>query len=93
VTGGDFGPLGLVTEDGGAMVFFTTRFFEQQTAAKGYRPKVSEDVEALMAGEVKNTITQESVSSAAVYVPKRGADPSQVIVSGRLQGITGAKGS
>lgn len=93
VTGGDFEPLGLATEDGGALVFFTTRFFERQTAAKGYRPKVSADVAALMTGEVTNTVTQESVSSAAVYVPKRGADPSQVIVAGRLQGITGAKGS
>jgi hypothetical protein len=89
VSGGDFAPLGLVTEQGGAMVFFTTRFFERQTAAKGYRPKVPADVKALMTGEVKNTLTREWISSEAVLVPRSGA----VVVSGRLQGVTGAAGS
>ncbi|MFJ3584133.1 hypothetical protein ACIPPS_18080 [Streptomyces sp. NPDC090127] len=90
---GDFTPLALATEDGGALVFFATRFFEQQTAAQGYRPKVSADVKALMTGEVKNTVTKEWVSSQSVLVRPAGTDRDGVTVTGRLQGVTSAKGS
>nr|WP_308354860.1 hypothetical protein [Streptomyces sp. Je 1-79] len=90
---GDFAPLALATEDGGALVFFATRYFEQQTAAKGYRPKVGPDVKALMTGEVKNTVTKEWVSSQTVLVKPAGTGQDGVTVTGRLQGVTGAKGS
>ncbi|MER7955326.1 hypothetical protein [Streptomyces sp. NPDC096030] len=90
---GDFAPLALATEDGGALVFFATRYFEQQTAATGYRPKVDPDVKALMTGEVKNTVTKEWVSSQTVLVKPAGTDADGVTVAGRLQGVTGAKGS
>ena len=92
---GDFAPLALATESGDAMVFFTTRFFERQTAAQGYRPKVDDEVRALMKGQVSNTLTREWISSQAVLVPRRGSDPfaGQVVVSGRLQGVVGATGS
>ncbi|MFG2641550.1 hypothetical protein ACGFYP_11340 [Streptomyces sp. NPDC048370] len=90
---GDFSPLALATEDGGALVFFATRYFEQQTAAKGYRPKVGDDVKALMTGEVKNTVTKEWVSSQSVLVKPAGTDRDGVTVTGRLQGVTAAKGS
>ncbi|MGW6570239.1 hypothetical protein [Streptomyces sp. NPDC054975] len=90
---GDFTPLALATEDGGALVFFATRYFEQQTAAQGYRPKVGDDVKALMTGEVKNTVTKEWVSSQAVLVKPAGTERDGVTVTGRLQGVTGAKGS
>ncbi|MGW2561793.1 hypothetical protein ACWCXB_21580 [Streptomyces sp. NPDC001514] len=90
---GDFAPLGLATEDGGALVFFAMRYFDRQTAAQGYRPKVNPDVKALMTGEVKNTLTKEWVSSQAVKLaPSGGADPAVTIV-GRLQGVTSAEGS
>ncbi|MFJ4919420.1 hypothetical protein [Streptomyces sp. NPDC088725] len=89
VSDGDFAPLALATKDGGAMAFFATRFFDRQTAAKGYRPKVDPDVRALLTGEVKNTLTREWVSSQTVVVPA----PGKVAVVGRLQGVVAAKGS
>ncbi|MFD5116916.1 hypothetical protein ACFVWX_24705 [Streptomyces sp. NPDC058220] len=93
LTDGDFAPLGLLTKDGDALVFFATRYFERQTGAKDVRPQVSPDVKALMTGEVKNTLTKEWVSSQVVLVPRAGADTPAVEVAGRLQGVTAAKGS
>ncbi|MFD3946420.1 hypothetical protein [Streptomyces sp. NPDC058579] len=90
---GDFTPLALATEDGGALVFFATRYFERQTAAQGYRPKVGDEVKALMTGEVKNTVTKEWVSSQSVLVKPAGTTDGAVTVTNRLQGVTAAKGS
>ncbi|WP_208421729.1 hypothetical protein [Streptomyces cinereoruber] len=90
---GAFAPLGLRTRDGGALVFFATRYFERQTAAPGYRPKVPKDVKALMTGEVKSTVTREWVSSQAVLVKPAGTARDGVTVTGRLQGVVGAVGS
>ncbi|GGU18632.1 putative lipoprotein [Streptomyces lavendofoliae] len=90
---GDYAPLGLATRDGGALVFFATRFYDRQVAAKGYRPKVSPEVRALMTGEVRSTLTKEWVSSQAVLVKPAGAAADQVTVLGRLQGVTSATGS
>ncbi|MEU5716686.1 hypothetical protein AB0G71_12990 [Streptomyces sp. NPDC020403] len=89
---GAFAPLGLTTEDGGALVFFSSRHFERQTAAKGLRPAVSADVRALLRGEVKSTLTKERVSSQLVYVPGRGAG-GKVRVLNRLPGLVAAEGS
>lgn len=92
----DFAPLGLTLEDGGALVFFSVRNYERQTAAKGLRLKVHPDVKALLTGEVKSTITKERVSSQAVTVPVPAggaAETGQVDVLGRLTGLTAAKGS
>lgn len=90
---GDFAPLGLATEDGGALVFFATRYFERQTAAQGYRPKVGKDVQALLTGEVKNTVTKRWVSSQTVRVKPAGTERDAVAVVARLQGVTAAEGS
>ncbi|QGV80919.1 hypothetical protein [Streptomyces ficellus] len=90
---GDYAPLGLTTQDGGALVFFATRFYDRQVAAPGYRPKVSPDVRALMTGEVKSSLTREWVSSQAVVVKPAGAETDRVTVVGRLQGVTSATGS
>ncbi|MFD4692627.1 hypothetical protein [Streptomyces sp. NPDC058463] len=92
---GTFAPLGLKTEDGGALVFFSSKHFERQTAAPGLRPTVNSDVEALLTGEVKSTLTKERVSSQLVYVPKRGAGDSggKVRVLNRLPGLIAAQGS
>ncbi|WP_240139599.1 hypothetical protein [Streptomyces sp. MUM 178J] len=90
---GDFAPLGLATEDGGAFVLFSMRSFERQTAAKGVRLKVHPDVQALLSGEVTSTLTKERVSSQAVTVPAAGAGGGAVEVLGRLAGLTSAKGS
>ncbi|MEU2247285.1 hypothetical protein [Streptomyces sp. NPDC019224] len=90
---GAFAPLGLATEDGGALVFFSSRHYERQTAAEGLRPAIDPDVEALLTGEVKSTLTKERVSSQLVYVPKKGAGADRVTVLNRLPGLTSAKGS
>ncbi|MEW2632459.1 hypothetical protein AB0903_12560 [Streptomyces sp. NPDC048389] len=92
---GDFAPLGLVTQDGGGFVFFSVRNFERQTAAKGVKLKVVPDVQALLTGEVKSSLTKERVSNlAAVVPPSNGGEPGQVVeVRGRLTGLTSAKGS
>lgn len=90
---GDFAPLGLATKDGGALVFFATRYFERQTGAKDVTPRVNANVKALMTGEIRNTLTTEWVSSQVVLVPRAGADTPTVEVASRLQGVTGAKGS
>ncbi|MFG2623858.1 hypothetical protein [Streptomyces sp. NPDC048473] len=88
-----FAPLGLKTDDGGALVFFSSKHFERQTAAKGLRPPLNADVEALLTGEVKSTLTKERVSSQLVYVPKKGAGDGKVVMLNRLPGLTAAKGS
>ncbi|MCK8678167.1 hypothetical protein [Streptomyces lichenis] len=90
---GAYAPLGLRTEDGGALVFFASRFYDRQTAAEGYRPKVSPDVQALLTGEVRSTLTREWASSQAALVKPAGAGKDQVAVVSRLQGVTSAKGS
>ncbi|MFF3126364.1 hypothetical protein ACFVRD_29515 [Streptomyces sp. NPDC057908] len=90
---GTFAPLGLKTDDGGALVFFSSKHFEQQTAAKGLRPPLNADVEALLTGEVKSTLTKERVSSQLVFVPKKGAGDGKVVMLNRLPGLTAAKGS
>ncbi|MET9516549.1 hypothetical protein [Streptomyces sp. NPDC002994] len=87
---GAFAPLGLVTADGGATVFFATRQFEQQTVAQGVRLDLNADVRALMTGTAKTRLTKERVSSQVVQVPVKG---KQVTVLARIQGLTAAKGS
>ncbi|MGP9021102.1 hypothetical protein ACT1U9_22245 [Streptomyces sp. BR1] len=86
---GDFAPLALRTQDGGALAFFATRHFERQTAARGVRLNVSPDVRALMTGDAKSVLTKERVSDEAARVPA-GRGPITVI--NRLQGLTSAKG-
>ncbi len=90
---GDFAPLGLLTKDGGAFVFFATRHFEKQTASEGLKITVPKDVEALLTGQVKQSITLERVSNLAAQVPPKGAAKPGVVVGSRIMGITSAEGS
>lgn len=95
LTGATFGPLGLRTEGGGALVFFSSKHFERQVAAKGLKPEVNADVKALMTGEVTNSLTKERVSSQLVHVPARGqasGSGGKVRVLNRLPGLVAAKG-
>ncbi|PCG84953.1 hypothetical protein CIB93_16525 [Streptomyces sp. WZ.A104] len=93
MTATTFAPLGLRTEDGGALVFFSSKHFERQTAAKGLKPEVNADVEALLTGEVNSSLTKERVSSQLVHVPARGADGGgKVRMLNRLPGLVAAKG-
>lgn len=93
---GDFAPLALRTQDGGALVFFATRYFQRQTTAKGFQPAVSPDVKPLVTGQVKTKLTKEWVSSQIAEVPAGAAGSAgqgKVAVVSRLEGVTGATGS
>ncbi|NGO13874.1 hypothetical protein G5C60_41345 [Streptomyces sp. HC44] len=93
LTTGDYAPVGLRTTDGGALVFFTTRHYEKQTAAQGVPLNVTDaNVKALMTGEPKQSVTLESVSNQAVLDPAKTASDQKVEFVARIQGLTGAKG-
>ncbi|GGW20926.1 hypothetical protein [Streptomyces capoamus] len=87
---GDYAPLALRTADGGALVFFTTHHYEKRTAyTGGTAPVPNKDVQALVKGEVKQSLTLESVANEAVLDPA-GSGPVRML--GRVQGLTGAQG-
>ncbi|MGW2487543.1 hypothetical protein ACWCV9_10020 [Streptomyces sp. NPDC001606] len=87
---GAYAPLALRTADGGALVFFSTHHFEKQTAAQGTSvPAQTKDVQALTQGEIKQSLTLESVAGDVAVDPAGGG---QVRMLGRLQGLTAAKG-
>lgn len=91
MTNGDYAPLALRTEDGGALVFFTTRHFEKQTAAAGTSvPTPNKDVLALTTGEIRQTLTMEFLSTQVALDP--GDDGGEVRVLGRIHGLTSARG-
>ena len=91
---GAFAPVGLATKDGGALVFFATRHFEKQTAARGVPLlDVNADVRALMSGTPKSSLTKERVSSQVALVPKKGAADAAVVMESRVQGLVAASGS
>ncbi|MEU5342641.1 hypothetical protein AB0H18_17670 [Streptomyces sp. NPDC020766] len=90
---GDYAPVALRTTTGGALVFFTTRHYQKQTAAQGVPINVTNaDVKALMTGEPKQSLTLESISNQAVLDPSKDAANQQVEFLGRIQGLTAAKG-
>ncbi|MFC7309783.1 hypothetical protein ACFQVC_36905 [Streptomyces monticola] len=89
---GDFAPAGLRTEDGGALVFFSTRHFEKRTAAEGLNLRIGDDVRALMRGDAKSSVTLEYAAGQTAQVPAKGTSNSQVSMLNRVQGLTGAKG-
>ncbi|MFF7040923.1 hypothetical protein ACIP4T_04420 [Streptomyces massasporeus] len=91
LTNGDYAPLALRTTDGGALVFFTTRHYEKQTAYAGTSvPTPNKDVLALTKGEIKQSLTMEFVSNEVALDPK---GPGKVTILGRIQGMTSAEGS
>ena len=93
LTSGDYAPVGLRTKDGGALVFFSTRHYEKQTAAQGVDLTVSDkNIQALLTGEVRQSLTLEFVSNQAVLDPARSTSDHQVEFLSRVQGLTGAKG-
>ncbi|MFJ1970943.1 hypothetical protein ACIO93_19910 [Streptomyces sp. NPDC087903] len=94
LTNGDYAPLALRTTDGGALVFFTTRRYQKQTAAAGAAiPAPNDNVRALTTGEIKQSLTMEFVSNQVALDPPRGSDGGKVKVLGRIEGLTSAEGS
>ncbi|MGW0824679.1 hypothetical protein [Streptomyces sp. NPDC002845] len=93
LTDGDYAALGLRTTDGGALVFFAIRHYEKQTAAQGVDINVTDpNIQALLAGEVKSSLTLEFVSNQAVLDPAMTAPDQKVRFLSRVDGLTGAKG-
>jgi len=100
LSGGAYTPLGLRTKDGSALVFFATRHYEKQTAAKGVRLTVTDPaIKALMNGEPQQSLTLAYVSNQAVLDPAKSGpggdgdgDRDGVAFLGRVAGLTGAKG-
>ncbi len=93
LTSDDYAPLALRTRDGGAVVFFTTRHFEKQTAARGTSvPAPNQDVLALTDGEIKQSLTMEFVSNQIALDPADGTANARVSILGRVQGLTSGKG-
>ncbi|CAL9318696.1 MULTISPECIES: hypothetical protein [Streptomyces] len=91
LTNGDYAPLALRTTDGGALVFFTTRHYEKQTAHTGTSfPVPNKDVLALTKGEIKQSLMMEFVSNEVALDPK---GQGKVTILGRIQGMTSAEGS
>ncbi|MER6123707.1 hypothetical protein ABT173_13815 [Streptomyces sp. NPDC001795] len=89
LTNGDYAPVGLRTTDGGALVFFTTRHYEKQTAAQGVNINITDpNIKALLTGEPNQSLTLEFVSNQAVLDPTKG----QVKFLSRVEGLTGATG-
>ncbi|MYS65297.1 hypothetical protein GTW66_14890 [Streptomyces sp. SID5473] len=91
---GDFAPLAFAAQDGGALVFFTIRTYERQTAAGGVKLPVHPDVKPLLTGEVKTSLTKERVSAQAVLVPAAGGGAAaKTEILSRLAGLTTALAS
>lgn len=93
LTNGDYAPLALRTADGGALVFFTTRYFQKETAAAGTSvPTQNKDVQALTTGEVKQSLTLQIMSNEVALDPRKDTGTGQVSVLGRIEGLTSAQG-
>jgi hypothetical protein len=91
---GDYAPLALRTVDGDALVFFTNRRYEKQTAFEGTSiPTQTVSVQALTTGEIKQSLTLEYMSNGVALDPKQGSGSGQVSVLSRLEGLTSAQGS
>ncbi|MGX2997575.1 hypothetical protein JNUCC64_25495 [Streptomyces sp. JNUCC 64] len=90
--GGAHAPVGVRTEDGGALVLFGTRHFEKRTVARGRDLKLLPVERALLSGTVQQSVTLEYTSNQAVRVPPRKTPGPGVEVLSRVQGLTGTKG-
>ncbi|MFD7293130.1 hypothetical protein ACFV9W_07545 [Streptomyces sp. NPDC059897] len=92
LTEGNYAPVALRTENGGALVFFTTRRYEKLTAFPGSNlPAIGADVKALMKGEPKESAMYGYVSGQAAIDPPGGS--GKVNVVSRVEGITTAEGN
>ncbi|SEO25258.1 hypothetical protein [Actinacidiphila rubida] len=91
---GDFAPVALRTQDGGALVFFGTRHQAKSTYRAGYNLSIDPDTRALMTGTPRTSVTLSHVGQQMVTVPKAGATGpgGQVVFISRLVGLVGAAG-
>lgn len=87
---GDFAPVALRTKDGGALVFFSGRYFEKQTA-RGVPLDLDEDEKALMTGEATNSVLKEQIGSQSVKVAPKGKS-GPIVFLNSIKGLVSAKG-
>ncbi|MCI0387011.1 hypothetical protein [Streptomyces sp. CNQ085] len=88
-----FAPVGLRTEDGGALVFFTTHHQMRQTVPQGYKPQIKDPyVKALLEGTPQQSVTYVRLGLQTAAVPPAGADDPGIRLVYRLQRLTSAKG-
>jgi hypothetical protein len=82
-------PVAVRTADGGALVMFSSRYFDRQTAAPGYPPSVDEEVEELMEGTAETSVTREWISMQAALVPE---GEGEIVIANRITGVVAAQG-
>lgn len=81
--------MALRTTDGGALVFFSTVYHQQQTMFAGATIRVPENLRGLVVGPEKRTnrMAFTTVSSQAVTVPAKGSG-DKVVILNRREGKT-----
>ncbi|QIY55223.1 hypothetical protein HEP86_12620 [Streptomyces sp. RPA4-5] len=85
----DHPPVALRTTDGGALVFFSTVYHQQQTMFAGATIRVPANLRGLVVGPEKKTnrMAFTTVSSQAVTVPAKGSG-GKVVILNRREGKT-----
>ena len=83
-------PVAMRTADGSALVFFTSHHSDRQTVAPGHTPSVSEEVEQLMEGEARTSVTRTWLSMQLALVPAEGEGDVEILR--RHPGIIEARG-
>ncbi len=92
---GAYAPVGLRTADGGALVFFASRQFEQMkldTSVKDPKLPLTPSVRAVMTGTATDTLIRDVVSASAVTVPPASKPDARVTFLSRTHGLVAAKG-
>ncbi len=89
---GDFAPIALRTQDGGAIVFFGSRHQSKSTFRAGYRLTLDRDTQALTTGTPKTSITLAQVAQEMVAVPPKSKGAPTLFIS-RLIGLISAQGA
>jgi hypothetical protein len=90
--GGQFPPVALRTEDGGALVFFASHHQERTTYRAGLTPPVSATTRALMTGTAEHSVTLVQIGREAVTVPPKSAG-GKVTFLDLILNLVAAKGS
>ncbi|WP_344531517.1 hypothetical protein [Streptomyces albiaxialis] len=87
-----FNPFGLRTENGGALVFFSSLHHHKQTLPRGYKPKIKDPlVKALLSGTPKQSVTFVRTAEQVVTVPPK-KDGGKITFLNRISGLTSAQG-
>jgi hypothetical protein len=86
----EFAPVAMRTQDGGALVLFTSEHHEKQTMAEGVTPTVDPQLEALMTGEATRSVTLERLAAHLAMVPQD--DAAQIEILYRSASVVAATG-